>query len=55
MNETRPVPQEHPTFDLLRRGVPLSLLCDLALPLDSSAVLSAEPADVSWLPVALSA
>ena len=46
---------EHPCFDFLRQGVPLSLLCDLALPVDSSAMLQAEPADASWLEAARSA
>jgi hypothetical protein len=38
----------HP-MALLRAGVPLSLLLDLALPLDSSAILRDEPADTSWV------
>ena len=46
---------EHPFFDFLRQGVPLSLLCDLALPVDSTATLQAEPADASWLESARSA
>jgi hypothetical protein len=37
---------------LLDAGVPLSLLLDLALPLDSSALLRDEPADASWVPTA---
>jgi len=36
---------------LLDAGIPLSLLLDLALPLDSDALLRDEPADASWLPV----
>jgi hypothetical protein len=39
----------HPAFDLLRAGIPLSLLCDLALPLDSRAVFTEEPADTTWV------
>jgi hypothetical protein len=34
---------------LLAAGVPLSLLLDLVLPLDSAALLRDEPGDVSWL------
>lgn len=41
---------EHEAFDLLRCGVPLSLLLDLALPVDSVAICDAEPADVTWVP-----
>ena len=48
MNEREPV-AEHPTFDLLREGVPLSLLCDLGVTVDSEAVLNDEPPDLSWL------
>ena len=40
---------EHPAFDLLRERVPLSLLCDLGVGIDSDAVLAEEPADLSWL------
>lgn len=35
--------------DLLRSGVPLSLLLDLALPLDSRALLTAEGGSAAWL------
>jgi hypothetical protein len=38
----------HP-MALLRAGVPLSLLLDLALPLDSAATMRDEPADTSWV------
>lgn len=41
--------EEHPAFDLVRTGVPLTLLLDLALPFSSSDVLQDEPADVTWL------
>jgi hypothetical protein len=41
--------QPHPVFELLRVGVPLSLLCDLAQPFDSGEVLRSEPADAQWL------
>ena len=34
---------------LLARGVPLSLLLDLAAPVPSRELLTAEPADTSWL------
>jgi hypothetical protein len=37
------------TLALLVAGVPLSLLLDLALPLDSAALLRDEPADASWV------
>lgn len=40
---------EHPAFSLLGAGVSLTLLCDLAFPLDARAVYAAEPADVTWL------
>lgn len=49
------VPQEHPVFDLMRRGVPLTLLVDLAVPCSSSTVLRDEPGDATWLPVARTA
>jgi hypothetical protein len=38
---------------LLRAGVPLTLLLDLALPLDSDALMRDEPADTSWVPHAV--
>lgn len=44
----RPAPEEQ-AFALLAAGVPLSLLLDLALPLDSRSLLRDEPADTSWL------
>jgi len=37
-------------FALLRAGVPLSLLCDLAVPVDSRELFDAEPADTTWIP-----
>ena len=37
------------TFALLRSGVPLSLLLDLAAPVHSDELLRDEPADVSWV------
>ena len=37
---------------LLDAGIPLSLLLDLALPLDSRALLREEPGDAAWLPAA---
>lgn len=40
---------EHPAFDLMRCGVPITLLMDLALPLDSVAICSEEPADRGWV------
>lgn len=40
---------DHPGFALLRAGVPLSLLCDLAMALDTREVYAAEPADTTWL------
>lgn len=54
MTQTVPV-EEHPVFDLVRTGVPLTLLMDLALPISSSDVLQAEPADVSWVAASRSA
>ncbi len=54
MSDSTPV-DEHPVFDFLRQGVPLSLLCDLALPVDSTAMLQAEPADATWIQSARSA
>ena len=41
--------EEHPAFALLREGVPLSLICDLGLAVESAAVYEAEPADTGWL------
>lgn len=37
-------------FALLRGGVPLSLLLDLALPTHSRELLESERADTSWVP-----
>ena len=37
---------------LLDAGIPLTLLLDLALPLDSRALLREERADAAWLPLA---
>ena len=37
-------------FALLRAGVPLSLLLDLALPVHSAELLADERADLSWVP-----
>ena len=36
-------------FALLEAGIPLTLLLDLAMPLDSRALLRDEPADTAWL------
>lgn len=44
------VTDEHPAFDLLRCGVPIALLMDLALPVDSLAICRAEPPDLAWVP-----
>ncbi|HVM28571.1 MAG TPA: hypothetical protein VM433_13000 [Mycobacteriales bacterium] len=56
MHDT-PQPAPHsPTQDalaLLACGVPLSLLLDLAMPLDSVEVYGAEPADTRWVPTAV--
>jgi hypothetical protein len=41
---------EQAAFALLRAGVPLSLLLDLALPTHSRALLDGERADTSWVP-----
>jgi hypothetical protein len=41
---------ERDAFALLRDGVPLSLLLDLALPVHSEDLLREEPADTSWVP-----
>jgi len=46
-------PESH-AYALLRSGVPLSLLCDLAIPVPAQDVLDAEPADVHWLAVRVS-
>lgn len=54
MTQSDPV-QEHPVFDLVRSGVPLTLLLDLTLPFSSSEVLHREPADVTWLATGRSA
>ncbi len=40
-------------FALMRAGVPLSLLLDLATPVHSAELLRDEPADTSWVPHAL--
>ena len=40
---------EHPAFELMRCGVPLSLLIDLAMPVDSASICRDEPADLSWV------
>jgi len=45
-DEVRPESHAHA---LLRSGVPLSLLCDLAIPVPARDLLAAEPADVQWL------
>ena len=51
-----PAPTDRAPLDralaLLDAGIPLSLLLDLALPLDSRAVLREEPGDAAWLPAA---
>ncbi|HVB27404.1 MAG TPA: hypothetical protein VNE21_05785 [Mycobacteriales bacterium] len=36
-------------LDLLADGVPLTLLLDLVLPLDSAGLYRAEPGDASWV------
>lgn len=41
---------EQAAFSLLRAGVPLSLLLDLALPTHSRELLDSERADTSWVP-----
>jgi hypothetical protein len=41
---------EQAAFALLRAGVPLSLLLDLALPTHSRELLDSERADTSWVP-----
>jgi hypothetical protein len=41
---------EQAAFALLRAGVPLSLLLDLALPTHSRELLDRERADTSWVP-----
>ena len=46
---------EHAAFDLLRRHVPLTLLLDLAWPVDSTAVYESEPGETEWLISAVSA
>ena len=46
---------ERAAFALLKAGVPLSLLLDLALPVHSGDLLREEQADTSWVPQALSA
>jgi hypothetical protein len=43
---------EH-AFALMRAGVPLSLLLDLAAPVHSDELLREEPADTSWVPHAV--
>lgn len=47
MSEDQPAP--HHAYALLRSGVPLSLLCDLAFPMNAREILEAEPADTAWL------
>jgi hypothetical protein len=37
---------------LLEAGIPLTLLLDLAVPVDSSEVYNAEPGMADWLPAA---
>ena len=44
---------EQTAFALLRSGVPLSLLLDLALPVHSADLLHEEQADTSWVPRAV--
>jgi len=44
-----PVPADSHAYALLRSGVPLSLLCDLAMPVPARELLEAEPADTRWL------
>lgn len=41
------------TFALMRAGIPLSLLLDLAAPVPSEELLRGEPADTSWVPHAV--
>jgi len=49
MYDDQPRPPESRAYALLRSGVPLSLLCDLAIPVLARDVLDAEPADTRWL------
>jgi hypothetical protein len=48
---SRVIPTVHPVMAALSRGIPITLLLDLAEPAgpDSRAVLSTEVADLSWL------
>jgi hypothetical protein len=56
VNDTEPyLPSEHAAFALMRSGVPLSLLLDLAAPVHSDDLLRDEPADTSWVPLRLRA
>jgi len=48
MDDELPPPDSH-AYALLRGGVPLSLLCDLAIPVQSRDLLDSEPADTAWL------
>ncbi len=44
---------EAAAFALLRSGVPLSLLLDLAAPVHSTELMTQERADTSWVPHAV--
>jgi hypothetical protein len=44
---------ERAAFSLLRAGVPLSLLLDLAAPVPSTDLMQQERADTSWVPHAV--
>ena len=48
-DDLRPPDSESHGYALLRGGIPLSLLCDLAIPVRSREVLVGEPADTAWL------
>ena len=52
-NPADTVPTHEPTdtaLTLLATGVPLTLILDLALAVDSRAIYRDEPADVQWVP-----
>ena len=48
-DDPRPPDSDCHAYALLRGGVPLTLLCDLAIPVQSRDLLVAEPADTAWL------
>lgn len=58
MNETETqdlIRHEETAFALMRAGVPLSLLLDLAMPVHSAELLREERADTTWVPQRVSA